>query len=331
MASGVLLGPLTTTWTMPQTCSVFMPACSTCDQGFNGQSCNPTNSGRIQDNTACWPPATQGVSSPSWPFYGWGFYSPGLACPAGYTSACTAVYGQRATWATQFTLVPSETAVGCCPTGFTCNTQGDNTCMQTITQSTTFPTAYCSDTDLASYAIATFPTITTVTTTETGTGTTDVESSTSTRTMVLYAPMFQLNFHSSDLATSTTTSSTASSTASETGSGNGTSSKSSGGLSDGAKIGLGVGIGLGVAFLLAFGAFIYYYRRSRHNAMPIGSELPNNQISVEDPTPKTPNIKQSPGQVYEMGEYHAPAELPGNPIEGGYQDSPRGSDAHRYA
>lgn len=146
--------------------------------------------------------------------------------------------------------------------------------------------------------------------------------------------MFQLNFHESDLP-ATTTASTASSTsssASETGSGNGTSSKSSGGLSNGAKIGLGVGIGLGVAFLLAFGAFIYYYRRSRNNAVPLGSELPNNQISVEDP--QTPQmIKQSPGQIYEMGVYHAPAELPGNVLEGGYQDnpSPRGNDAHRYA
>ncbi|KAM0460845.1 hypothetical protein ACHAPV_001122 [Trichoderma viride] len=150
--------------------------------------------------------------------------------------------------------------------------------------------------------------------------------------MILYAPMFQLNFHESDLPASTTASSTASSTsssASETGSGNGTSSKSSGGLSDGAKIGLGVGIGLGVAFLLAFGAFIYYYRRSRNNAVPLGSELPNNQISVEHP--QTPKIKKSPGQIYEMGVYYAPAELPGNVIEGGYQDSPQESASHRYA
>ncbi|KAL6897193.1 hypothetical protein GGI43DRAFT_385808 [Trichoderma evansii] len=332
-AAGVLLGPLTTTWTMPQTCSIFMPGCPTCDNAYNGQSCNPTSNGRVQDNTACWPPVTTGVSSPSWPFVGWGFYSPGLACPAGYTSACTAVYGQRPPWETQFSLVPSETAVGCCPTGFTCTNFNGNTCMATVTHSTTFPTAYCSDTDLVNYGIATFPTITTMTTTETSTGTTEVESSTSTRTMVLFAPMFQLNFHASDLPASTTASSTASntgtqsSTASETG--NGTSSKSSGGLSDGAKIGLGVGIGLGVAFLLAFGAFIYYYRRSKNRTMPLGSELPNNQISVVEDEP--PKIKQSPGQVYEMGVYHAPAELPGNVIEGGYQDSPRGSDAHRYA
>jgi hypothetical protein len=114
--AGVLLGPLTTTWTMPETCSIYMPACPTCDNAYNAQSCNPTSGGRVQDNTACWPPVTSGVLSPSWPFVGWGFYSPGLACPAGYTSACTAVYGQRPPWETQFSLVPSETAIGCCPT-----------------------------------------------------------------------------------------------------------------------------------------------------------------------------------------------------------------------
>lgn len=209
--------------------------------------------------------------------------------------------------------------------GFTCANSHGNTCMATITDSTTFPTASCSNTDLVNYGIATFPTITTVTTTETSTGTTEVETSASTRTMVLFAPMIQLNFQESDLPASTT----ASSSASETGSGNNTSSKSSGGLSNGAKIGLGVGIGLGVAFLLAFGAFIYYYRRSKNRAMSLGSELPTNQTSVVEDEP--PKVKQSPGQIYEMGGYHAPAELPGNVTEAGYQDSPRGGNAHRHA
>ncbi|KAL7899547.1 hypothetical protein HDV63DRAFT_315749 [Trichoderma sp. SZMC 28014] len=334
-ASGTLLGPLTTTWTMPETCSVFMPSCSTCANAYNGQSCNSANGGQVMDNTACWPPASSGVASPSWPFVGWGFYSPGLACPAGYTSACTAVYGQRPPWSTQFSLVPSETAVGCCPTGFTCANINGNTCVATVTH-TSLQTAFCSGTNLVDFGVETLPTVVTLTTTETNTATTDVESSTSTLTMTLYAPMFQLNFHESDLPASTTASSTTSSTsssASETGTGTGNTSKSSGGLSNGAKVGLGVGISLGVAFLLAFGAFIYYYRRSRRNAVPLRSELPNNQLSTENP--QTPKIKQSPGQIYEMGVYHAPAELPGNVVEGGYQDnpnpSPRGEAPHRYA
>ncbi|EHK44158.1 hypothetical protein TRIATDRAFT_300470 [Trichoderma atroviride IMI 206040] len=278
--AGVLLGPLTTTWTMPQTCSIFMPGCSTCDNAYNGQSCNPTSGGQVMDNTACWPPATSGVASPSWPFVGWGFYSPGLACPAGYTSACTAVYGQRPPWSTQFSLVPSETAIGCCPTGFACANVNGNTCTATVTHSTTIQTAFCSGTNLVDFAVATLPSIATATTTETNSATTDVESSTFTRIMTLYAPMFQLNFHESDLPASTTSSSASStsSSPSETSSGNGTLSKSSGGLSNGAKIGLGVGIGLGVAFLLAFGAFIYYYRRSRNNAVPLGN-LRNGRVS----------------------------------------------------
>ncbi|KAK1248606.1 hypothetical protein MKX08_006826 [Trichoderma sp. CBMAI-0020] len=329
--AGVLLGPLTTTWTMPQTCSVFMPSCETCSDAYNGQSCNPTHGGQVHDNTACWPPATSGVASPAWPFVGWGFYSPGLACPAGYTSACTAVYGQRPPWPTQFSLVESETAIGCCPTGFACaNVNNGNSCTAQVSRSTTISTAYCSDTNLVNVGVATIPTLATATTTETNSATTEVESSTFTRITTLYAPMIQLNFQASDLSTSTTASSTASPTASspasETGTGNGTSSKSSGGLSNGAKVGLGVGLGLGVALLLAFGAFIYYYRRSRNNAVALRSELPSNQPSVE--VPPTPTIKQSPGQLYEMGEYHAPVELPGNLMGGSYQDNPS-PDAHR--
>lgn len=50
------------------------------------------------------------------PFRGWGFYSPGLVCPHGYTSACTATAGGDAQWPVQFEMLEGETAVGCCPT-----------------------------------------------------------------------------------------------------------------------------------------------------------------------------------------------------------------------
>jgi hypothetical protein len=62
--------------------------------------------------------------------------------------------------------------------------------------------------------------------------------------------------------------------------------------------------------------------------MPLGSELPNNQISDVDQGPK---IKQSPAQIYEMGVYHAPAELHGNAVQGGYEGGYEAPDAHRYA
>lgn len=329
---GTLLGPLTTTWTMPESCSVFMPPCSTCDQGFRGQSCNAVSGGRVQDNTACWPPVKKGVASPTWPFVGWGFYSPGLACPAGYTTACTAVYGQRPEWDTQFTLVSSETAVGCCPTGFSCANNNGNTCIATAT-STAIPTAFCDGTDLTDSATETFPTVVTITQTDTASG--EVQVSTSTRTMMLFAPMFQLNFQASDLPASTTASTTRpSSTPSSTSSGeqsttsaadnnDGSTSKSSGGLSSGARVGLGVGIGLGIAFLLAFSGFLYYYRRSRRVQLPLGSELPDTEISEAAEGPK---VVKSPAQVYEMGDYHAPAELPGD----GHGGDQGGHGAARY-
>ncbi|KAL7951688.1 hypothetical protein V8C42DRAFT_304868 [Trichoderma barbatum] len=335
--AGVLLGPLTTTWTMPETCSIYMPPCSTCDQGFRGQSCNAISDGRVQDNTACWPPVKQGIASPEWPFIGWGFYSPGIACPAGYRTACTAVYGQRPQWDTQFTLVSSETAVGCCPTGFTCANINGNTCIATATR-TAIPTAFCDGTEIIDSAIETFPNVVTITQTDTANGEVDVE--TSTQVMMLFAPMIQINFQSTDLpgsttagtttqptsntATTRTTSSPAQQSKTSAADNDDTASKSSGGLSGGAKVGLGVGIGLGVAFLLAFSAFIYYYRRSRRIQLPLGSELPNSEISEVEEGPK---IKKSPAQVYEMGDYYAPAELPGDDHGGDYL----GRSASRFA
>ncbi|KAL7799240.1 hypothetical protein V8C37DRAFT_399059 [Trichoderma ceciliae] len=327
--AGTLLGPLTKTWAMPESCSIYLEPCSTCNQGFAGQSCNAVNGGQVQDNTECWPPVRAGIASPTWPFIGWGFYSPGLACPKGYVTACTAVYGQRPQWDIQFTLVSSETAVGCCPPGFGCINGNGNQCALTVTDQTAIPTAFCDGTSIVDSAGLTFPNVVTVTQTDTASGTITEETSTSTQTLVLYAPMFQLNFQATDLPASTTTTSTAPSTSGTTATttspnqqsttsvaDNDTSSKSSGGLSSGAKIGLGVGIGLGVAFILSFIAFIYYYRRSRRAQSPLGSELPNNQVSEVNEVPK---IKQSPAQVYEMGTYHAPVELHGDNLEGGYQ------------
>ncbi|KAL6806768.1 hypothetical protein GGI42DRAFT_292537 [Trichoderma sp. SZMC 28013] len=315
--AGTLLGPLTTTWTMPESCSIYMPPCSTCTQGFRGQSCNAISDGRVQDNTACWPPAKPGIASPSWPFVGWGFYSPGIACPAGYMTACTAVYGQRPQWDIQFTLVSSETAVGCCPTGFACANINGNTCVATATD-TAVPTAFCDGTKLTDSGTETFPHVITVTQTDTASETVDVE--TSSLTMVLYAPMVQINFQASDLPASTTTASTTLATTRTTASTSQQTStsaadnsvgKGSSGLSNGAKVGLGVGLGLGAAFLLAFAGFIYYYRRSKRSQIAISSELPNNEIAEE-----TPKVKKVPGQVYEMGDYYAPAELPGDNHEG---------------
>jgi hypothetical protein len=114
---GSALGPLTTAWSMPDSCTVHVVNCPTCTEGFRGQQCtraSGTETG-AQDHTSCWPPVTALAGTPKHPFVGWGFYSPGLACPTGYRPACTARYGDRPEWEIQFTLVPGETAIGCCP------------------------------------------------------------------------------------------------------------------------------------------------------------------------------------------------------------------------
>ena len=116
--AGTVLGPLTTVWTLPPTCTYLIPPCSTCVEFFQGQTCGTTASGdpgEPQDNADCWPPRDRNVGTAQWPFVGWGFYSPGLSCPIGYTSACTAVYGEGSEWDVEFILRPKETAVGCCP------------------------------------------------------------------------------------------------------------------------------------------------------------------------------------------------------------------------
>lgn len=78
--------------------------------------------GPVEDDMSCWPPPSVNQALlRKHPFQGLGFYSPGLACPTGYTTACTAEYGRRPQWDIQFALVPGETAVGCCPEYVDCH------------------------------------------------------------------------------------------------------------------------------------------------------------------------------------------------------------------
>lgn len=115
----IILGNLTTVFTPP-------PACVTALGSINsplgrvgnliglgsiesiahlGQTCS---GGEAIDATSCWPPVLSGALT--------GFYSPGVHCPAGYTTACSATAGSKeAGWEMQFKLQDGETAVGCCP------------------------------------------------------------------------------------------------------------------------------------------------------------------------------------------------------------------------
>ena len=117
--AGAALGPLTTTWTgMPASCTVHALICSTCSTAFQGQKCSTDEvKGEqiITDNSGCWPPTTPGAGTPPRPLAGWGYYSPGLVCPSGYSTACTAQHGGRSEWDVEFNLVAGETAIGCCP------------------------------------------------------------------------------------------------------------------------------------------------------------------------------------------------------------------------
>lgn len=107
-----ILGPLTTVFTAPQECD-FAGIISSQTSAYRGQGCTVDH---LVDASTCWPQATAAAPLKSPPLNGWGFYSPGISCPAGYTSACSATQGSSTGWEMQFAMDARETAVGCCPT-----------------------------------------------------------------------------------------------------------------------------------------------------------------------------------------------------------------------
>lgn len=72
------------------------------------------------------------------------FFSPASMCPQGFTSACNVTknvfdpalqnltYGADATEDVRFVLSDGETAIGCCPTGFECDTYWVASCTSTL-------------------------------------------------------------------------------------------------------------------------------------------------------------------------------------------------------
>lgn len=131
-----LLGPLTTTFTAPSRCSQAYWF-STSSQFYYptiGQIC-ATVGGKISysQDSGCLPPVKStilgslvGSSDVLYTTYDYqGYYSPGIACPAGYSTACAAQAGadgiQSAlsnyqSFGFVFSATADETAVGCCPT-----------------------------------------------------------------------------------------------------------------------------------------------------------------------------------------------------------------------
>jgi hypothetical protein len=120
------LGPLTTTWTLPENCWYTQVPVVFGSKYYLGQDGCSTDS-QITDEITCWPPNTKYLTTgPPEPFSGLGFYSPGLACPQGYSTACgvSAVLSDGnlepipggTTFPFQYYPIPGETVVGCCPT-----------------------------------------------------------------------------------------------------------------------------------------------------------------------------------------------------------------------
>ena len=135
-----VLGPLTTTFTRPSSCSLLYSVSyanydvtTTSDPvARQAVNCSPYTYSQTQveavleDDVNCWPPVTGRIPNESGLHIltGWGLYSPGLICPDGYTTACSAALLNDGTPSTitqglsfgfQFDLLPAETAVGCCP------------------------------------------------------------------------------------------------------------------------------------------------------------------------------------------------------------------------
>ena len=279
------LGPLTTLFEPPQTCTLYGSMVGTIG-GYQAQGCGPSDN--LIDEAQCWPRVTT-LQTPHPPFLGRGFYSPGTICPAGYTVVCSsssASSGQPPAVATtgsdffsfQFPLIAGEGAVGCCPTGFTCNSISGfaQTCQSTAT-ATQLLAGDCTTGTLEDFKQLVVPTVTAF---DSGPSQTITEA-------LLLAPLFQLNFQASDLpatttssaatTTSSSTTSTPTSTTSITIDANGSNqSAPSPGLSVRAIAAIGVVIPLFLIALAAILGFLFVRRRRRqqqeqhYDAVPTG-------------------------------------------------------------
>ncbi|KAH6641280.1 hypothetical protein F5144DRAFT_563049 [Chaetomium tenue] len=256
---------------------------------------------------------------------GWGFYSPGLACPTGYTAACTAEYGKRSDWEVEFTLIPGETAVGCCPEGFRCTNLNGQTCVAAAANTQlTVTTGRCSGRELVNVAPVTYPVfidIMTTITEATSTGGRGPLATQASKQMALLAPMFQLNYQASDLA-QTTTPPTAQAQPSESSNSPPISSDpfvpddssfsshpggapEQDGLSTGAIVGIAVGAALG-GILLGVLAILFIRKKRRAGAPELAESQPPEQPQYDY---KYPAEMPGSNQPYRTELWTQPAEL----------------------
>ncbi|KAK4175413.1 hypothetical protein QBC36DRAFT_216312 [Triangularia setosa] len=296
-----ILGDLTTTFSAPSSC--WTPAHHMqLNVGWLGQTCGPTD---IQDNPSCWPPTTIGAPRTNSAFFGWGFYSPGLECPAGYHSACTASATSQG-WRLQFRLEPEETFVGCCPTAYACHNENGQTCISNA-RTTTIETYQCESGSTINLAPMTLP-------------------HRNWSQANIYAPMIQLAWKPSDLPSESRPIATA-----------GPDESSGGGMSTGAIAGVAVGAAA-VVIAIVIGTFLLWRMKRRgvaeraasesnieYSSTGNGSPLPGYPTSAADDQMKQinyyysgqpeqqwyPAMKEPQATSYELGQSNVPAELSG--------------------
>ncbi|KAI0141885.1 hypothetical protein GGR57DRAFT_508842 [Xylariaceae sp. FL1272] len=225
------------------------------------------------DQSPCWRPGTASELSTSTS----GFYSPGLQCLSGYTSACRATAGGYSEWTPVFPLTEHETAWGCCPSSFTCfdlSLGVTQSCTQRVSE--TEMTGVLCGRDQSSTITISLPHTYTSTILL---GTETQVSVTTDEVIYLSAPLIRIVWQSSDKYTRLAPSSTASVSNTTT----------SSGLSKGAKAGIGVGAGVGGTTILGVAALlILRYRRKKSTGKennPLEQDM--NVTSQPDPAPLT--------------------------------------------
>ncbi|KAJ3578566.1 hypothetical protein NPX13_g1997 [Xylaria arbuscula] len=159
------IGALTTVWTAPPSCTrqfelpntdfgleaglVLGYDCSSTEttqcyteSSVLGTDTSPkiTNTSTICSlETSYFTVPASGCYPSNGPYDSLGYYSPGLACPSGYTTACLSISGGSYDYQFDFTIKDGETAAGCCPSNFKCgsNAQSQN-CIYSITNTAAY-------------------------------------------------------------------------------------------------------------------------------------------------------------------------------------------------
>lgn len=278
------LGPLTTIFTPPSTCSVLginsipptiawqAQQCltSTTVPGrtidFTDKSGDPTSvavsaavssiiySQGVADDQTCRP---SGTHSGPLPQGSWGLFSPGTVCPSGYYHACTGeldsngspvpITGTGTSFPFQYPLTAGETAVGCCPSSYVC-AYNPQTCVSTMSTGTLLATACYDYTSTTTYILP-------------------VPISTGSRTVsevMAFAPLVQIVWQSTDVHSVVTVTSS--------------SDDNEKGLDTGDQAAIGVGV---VALVLLTAAVVLgvLLLRRRRKTKGCDSYQPNNSVA----------------------------------------------------